>query len=791
MSASTQARVALAGFTATMLAALTLAPLVQGLGWFVATLVVVALTAGVGTSLRQVSDHPVLVTAAEVAMLAIALTALFARDAAVWGVLPGPGTVDALRTLLNQAFEVARHDAPPVEATRGMMLLTSGGVGIIGLLVDLIAVTLRRPAAAGLPLLAVYCVPAAVLPGGLPWVYFLLCGAGYLILVGADADERVRGWGRVLSGSAGARDAGLGGPLSGARRVAATCLVVAVVTPALIPGLGGRILGRGTGTGPGSGHGTTISVVNPILNLRADLGSRSTEAVIRYTTDIAPQPLRIVTVDQFTGDLWQPSTGSLARSQTVQDGLPAPPGLGPAVATSQHTTKISIGALAQTYLPLPYPTTQVKIDGTWLWDAGTLNVVGEGATTQNTQYTATYLVVDPTPTQLSQAGPASADVVRRYTALPKNLPAVITQDARTVAGRGSAYDQAVRLQTWLRSGGGFTYSEKAPGNGRNDSGMGAVAAFLTARSGYCVHFASAMAVMARTLGIPSRVAVGFLPGTALDAHTYSIALRDAHAWPELYFQGVGWVRFEPTPATRSGAPPAWTLPQSATGPSPQASASAGQGQTGTPSAKVRPDVAEPAGTNAGTTSGPLQWLHAIPWRALGVVVLVLLLLAVPRLTRDVSRHRRWRRANGPVQRAEAAWDDLRIFLQDLGIRWAASWTPRALALRLVRERGLDPARQEAMSRLVADLESARYGPPGSPVRSAAELRADVRSVVSGVAASVTGRTRRRASLFPPSGLATLAGLVREVDVATEEAGRRASSLGSQLRRSVGAGSRQD
>ncbi|HET9657380.1 MAG TPA: DUF3488 and transglutaminase-like domain-containing protein [Kineosporiaceae bacterium] len=791
MTAATQARVTLASFAATMLTGFTLAPLVQGLGWFAATVVVVALCTGVGASMRQVTRQPVIVIAAQLAMFTITLTALFARDTALWGVLPGPPAVQGLQQLLADGLDVTRHERPPVEATRGLLLLVCSGVGLVGLLVDLIAVTLRRPAVAGLPLLAVYCVPAAVLPGGLPWVYFLLSAAGYLVLVGADAGDRIRSWGRVLSGS-GQEAGGLGGPLSGARRVAAACLVAALAVPAVVPGLGQRLIGPGPGTGSGPGSGTTISVVNPILNLRADLGSRSEQVVIRYTSDApAPQPLRIVTDDQFTGAIWQPTTGSLARSQLVTSGLPTAPGLGPAVRTTAHSSRISIGALAQTYLPLPYPTTQVDISGRWLWDAGTLNVVGEGVTTQNITYTARYLVVDPTSQQLSAAGRPPAAVATRFTALPKGLPDSIAQQARTVAGGGTAYEQAVRLQTWFRSGGGFTYNENLPGNGRGDSGQDAVADFLTHRQGYCVQFASAMAVMARTLGIPSRVAVGFLPGSAIDAHTYAISLRDAHAWPELYFDGVGWVRFEPTPATRSGAAPAWTLPQTTTPNVPAPSTSASAGPSAQPSAKARPDRTDTAGTANRTSSGPLTWLRSLPWRLLGVIALVLFVLALPWLASTATRRRRWARATTPVERAEAAWDELATSLQDLGVGWAASWTPRALQVHLVGERDLGPAEREALTRLVADVESARYAPPGSPVRTVGELRADVRTVAGAVAPTVPAGTRRRALLFPPSGVAALAGVARRADAAANRATVRASSLGSRWRTSVDAGSRPE
>jgi transglutaminase-like putative cysteine protease len=764
----TQTRVTLAGFAATILTALTLAPLIRGSDWLVVTLVVVSLTVGVGASLRLVTEQPVVIAVAEAAMLVITLTALFSRDAAIARVLPGPAAIDSLWMLVADGLHDTRHDSPPVEAAPGLLLLVSGGVGIIGLLVDLVAVTLRRPAAAGLPLLAVYCVPAAVLPGGLPWTYFLLCGAGYLVLVGADARDRVRAWGRVLSGSAAGRPAAtsgarpgampgarLGGPLSGVRWVTATCLVIAAAVPALVPGLDGPLLDQGRSTGQNK-DGGTITVVNPLLNLRADLTSRSNAVVIRYTTDVAgPQPLRIVTDDQFTGTVWQPSTGSLARSQTVQTGLPSPPGLSPTTATTEHSTRISIGALSQTYLPLPYPTRRVDIQGTWLWEPRTLNVVGEDLTTQNLSYTATYLLVTPTSAQLSAAGKPPAEVLARH-APPEGLPASIARQARTVAGLGTPYEQAVRLQAWFRNDGGFTYSEKSPGNGRTDSGQNAVATFLRDRTGYCVHFASAMAVMARTLGIPSRVAVGFLPGTPERPGTYAITLRDAHAWPELYFEGIGWTRFEPTPATRTGPPPAWTMAQSAPEPDPSAGASTtATGPSSTPTTQPHPGLPDAATGAGGPQAGPLQWLRSLPWQVLAMVTLALLGLAVPRLATELARRRRWHRAVTGAQRAEAAWEELRLSLQDLGVRWAASWTPRALQLRLVRERGLDPAQEAAMARLVADLERARYAPPGTQVRPAAELRTDVRAVVAGVAASVDAGPRRRALLLPASGLALL------------------------------------
>lgn len=99
------------------------------------------------------------------------------------------------------------------------------------------------------------------------------------------------------------------------------------------------------------------------------------------------------------------------------------------------------------------------------------------------------------------------------------------------------------LESWFRQGGGFRYSEHPP----RARGEPPLIQFVTStRAGYCQHFAGAMALMARLLGIPSRVAVGFTSGR-LEAGSWTITDHDAHAWVEVWFPGYGWVPFDPTP----------------------------------------------------------------------------------------------------------------------------------------------------------------------------------------------------------------------------------------------------
>jgi len=137
--------------------------------------------------------------------------------------------------------------------------------------------------------------------------------------------------------------------------------------------------------------------------------------------------------------------------------------------------------------------------------------------------------------------------LRRYTDLPADLPPVVAQTAGTVAGQLSdPIDQATALRDFFRDG-SFTYD---PGFTAGDD-EAAVSTFLRDRRGFCVQFATAYALMARALGIPARVAVGFTPG-AHDAATgtFTVSNHDAHAWPELWFAGLGWTHmFDPTPTS--------------------------------------------------------------------------------------------------------------------------------------------------------------------------------------------------------------------------------------------------
>ena len=791
MNVSSAVRTAGAAWVATMLASLTIFPIVQGQSWYLGLGFLAGLVAAAGLVVRRFTGSGVVVVAAQVAVWLVAICAIFLPDAAVVGLLPGPDAVAAARDLFTLGTTVMHRAAPPVPDTPGVVFVTTVGLSLVGLAVDVIAVTLRRPAVAGLPLLATYCVPAAVLPDGLDWTLFLFAAAGYLVLVGVDSIDRVQAWGRVL-GSAGNR----GGAttwsigLDGARGIAVASLAAAIVLPVLVPGLGERILtGSGSG-GNGSGNGT-VTVINPLLQLRKDLTDQSSRPIITYKTTLAnPQPLRIVVDDIYSGDTWEPGRGEYPRSQRPADGPVLAPGISGATTIQPVTTSIKVGSLGQQYLPVPYPWRSVSVQGNWLYDSSTLNIVGNGVTSKNLTYTVQHYLVRPTEQQLNQAPPPPSSVSDDL-ALPVGLDPRIAQIARQRAGSGTPYEQAVALRTWLRT---FSYSTQAPGDGKNDGSEDAILEFLQRKSGYCVHFASAMAVMARTLGIPARVAVGFLPGTTGGDGNWTVRVSDAHAWPELYFAGAGWVRFEPTPAARTGGVADVTGAGTTDDPGATPSASAG-GATPSSSASSGTDKESKADTSAaGTVQEPSVWrrvLKAVPWPWYVVAGLVVLLAAAPAVATTAVRRRRWARATNRTARAEVAVEELSQRLGDLGVPVSPSLTPRGLRQWLVETEYVPPARSGPLDRLVAEVEGARYARPGGDGEGVAQLRSDVREVADAVGEQLPAGRRRLARLFPASGLAALTGAARSAEAAGGGAGRRVSEqVGDEVRKLTGAGRRR-
>ncbi len=796
---SGRGRLAVCATAATLLAALSLLPLAAPMGWFGEAVVLVLVQAGVGAAVRRAPVARPVTVAVQALVTLLLLTLAFAPDQAVLGMLPGPAAVQRLGQLLSQGVSDVGQYAIPAPVTPGIKLLLIGGVLLVALVVDLLAVTYVNAAPAGLPLLALYSVASGLSgPGEARWLWFLLAALGYLLLLLAEGRDRLSRWGRVFSGTprrspfaseplpGGGESSGqpLAAVRSG-RRIGVLALGIALLVPAVLPAMGAGLLVPGSSGGGLAHGGGTISAVNPLVSLQSSLNQPDDRVVLRYSTtaqDSSDMYLRIVTLDQFDGTTWKASTRKVVN---VPDTLPAPQGLSPGVKVARIDTAINAAAgYAQNYLPMPYPATRVGIHGDWRYEPAGRTLVGDhGQTTAGERYQVESLEVDPTAQQLEDAPPAPAAILAEYTKVPGTLPPLVKRLAEQVThGARNQYQEAVKLQDYFTTTGGFTYDTTVA----EGSGPDAIVRFLHDKRGFCVHFAFTMAAMARTLGIPARVDVGFVPGTQQADNTWTVGLRDAHAWPELYFQGIGWTRFEPTPSR--GFAPDYTLDPAATGSGndlPAPHIGAGGRPTGGPSASATCDQVTRRidGCSAGNgltvgappgSGGP----GAGPITGAAVLFLLLVLALVPMAWRlriravrlGGGRFAAGRAARSPAPpgddpegdgsgsdgsggdafvagRTLAAWRELLDSAWDYGLAPDTSETPRRATARLVEAARLTGAPAEAARRVGGAVEQTLYARHPAPAPGLAD---DVRQVRRALHDRADPRTRLRALLAPRS-----------------------------------------
>ncbi|MFE7861128.1 DUF3488 and DUF4129 domain-containing transglutaminase family protein, partial [Streptomyces sp. NPDC057403] len=803
---SGRTRLALCAWAATLMASCALLPLVTPATWILQAALMLGVQSGVGAATRRVPLARPLTVAAQALVTLLMLTLVFARQQAFLGVVPGPEAFRHFAELLQQGGDdIARYAIPAPLESHGIRLMLLGGVMIIGLAVDTLAVTFRSAAPAGLPLLALYSVAAGLSDGGTDWLWFLVAAAGYLMLLLAEGRDRLSQWGRVFGGAprTPGGEPGAVAPVRTGRRIGVLALGLALVVPAVLPSMSGGLLdGAGTGVGAGDGSGGTISAVNPLVSLRDSLNVDEDRHVLSLKTngDVADLYLRIVSLDDFDGSTWKPSKRHVTG---VPDKLPTPTGLGPDVKRAEIETRVSAADwYAQDWLPMPYPPSGVQVGGKWRYEPVGMTLVGDhGETTRGKTYLVKSLDVQPTAEQLADAPEPPKALKDEYTQLPKSLPDVVRTTARKVTeGSTSHYEQAVKLQDWFAVNGGFQYSTQV----QVGTGSQAIAKFLKDKEGFCVHFSFAMAAMARSLGIPARVAVGFAPGTPQSDRSVSVGLKDAHAWPELYFEGVGWTRFEPTP--NRGVTPSYTqsdTPGSSLPDLPRSSQSAGASVSAAPSATTSCGVQQkklqecgnalPADTATPGGGGP-AWYEIAGWTLLGLLALVVPLLPMlwrirRRTVRLASaqhsasgtvsaRGRDERAADGlaagevtitgvstTVVEAEAryaaemaaghvlaVWRELTDTAWDYGIVPDDALTPRKAAARIVRLGELEPAAAESVHRVASAVEQVLFAPRP---HAAPGLADDVRRLRTALRARASRTTRVRAVLAPRSAVRAL------------------------------------
>ena len=704
-------------------AALGFNGVLRGWAWYSPVFTTVLAVASSMATLRALRAPNWIVAAGGLASLTLALTFTFFRKYSIAGFIPSPDTMNYLEKFLRRASETVLAESTPVAPNAGIVLLICAVLGLLVILVDALAFPLGLPATSGLGILAILVVPAIVKPQSIGVLGFVGAAAGYLMILGCSHWFTPAARTRADT----ARDPG---QIRRGTVTAALALTLTLLLQTVIPGFDQGTFPQGSRLNPFGG----ATGLNPMISLGTSLRSPSGEGRITFATSAPAAPyLRSVTVDSFDGDSWSPDDRESARRQGT-GRIDA--GLDSTVTGLQVITAVNTGQFTSPYLPVPYAPESVSgLTGRWSWDPATLSIKGVDTNSRDQQYVVTSVTAQLTAGLLREASRPVSGIPEQFLRQPANVPEIVrtTADAVT-AGASTPYTRAMAIQNYLRSA-AFTYSLQSPVQGGYDgNGLSVLADFLTQKSGYCIHFASAMAVMARLQGIPTRIAVGYAPGRSTGT-TVSVAgqgplpefevdSRDAHAWPELYFAGLGWVPFEPTPSR--GIVPAYATEAAASsGASTNERNDAltpGDGASRAPVPTFAPVPLPGAGTTTAADPRPTQALFGV-----GAVLLLALLVASPRLARARVRRRRLSmsdRGNGAGP-AAPAWAELGDLATDYGVAPGASETPRHFSRRLRVSgalgepsgetfgvpAGADNPGQRAAVALTEDFEREQYGRP--------------------------------------------------------------------------------
>jgi transglutaminase-like putative cysteine protease len=724
-----------------LIAALAMRPLVQGIAWWVSGVLVALVLVATLLAVRRRAPG-VRFVALVVALVVTSCAAAVLNDLPPLGWLDRDGA-------LGETLAAIRLNPAPLPQTDAIRLIVTISIGWVAGVSLFLAAVAPTAALAAVPALVILVVPGVVTGEPASAVLVVLVAIAFLALLWLSVRPVQRAFPAAVVGAIG--------------------VVVAVGLPAVVPlnaswlsGVTGAIQAPVQPGRPGT-----------LLNLGQDLRQPNELEVLRYrSADGLPEYLKLADLDEFgTGD-WVPTTTDAAKSDTADQQQWAV-GINPRLSTRGDVT-IRITGLSSNYLPVPAGAVSIDSRSTnldlsqWRWMGNSSTVRSTGPATPRgatyevygaSTFAGSYLDTIAASGLLGRADgrgfqTPSAAQLRTDLALPSDLPRSISRTAQRVAGgAGSDYEEGRALEQWFRSA-LFTYSETAPvEQGYDGDSMDVVAKFLDVREGYCVHFSSAMAVMARTLGIPSRIAVGYRAGATQDEGEYTVTNRQLHSWPELYIRGAGWVAFEPTPdsdAAATAGDPAEATPTPATPetplPAPGESEPSTSASTPTPSASAAPGAAA-ASTPGGT--GPL-----------GIVVGVLLavaLLVAPAAVRVLRRRSRLAAVRSGRSPAVAAWREVVDDVADHGYApglvppddaGAAARTARAVLGRL--RATVTPDVLGHLTAVVDAVDRERFAADGPGAVDRLALERAVRAARAGLDASVSRARLVRARVLPPS-----------------------------------------
>lgn len=629
-----------------------------------------------------------------------------------WLVIPSPETFSLIGSDMNDAWSVFRQQRAPAPVEPGFVVATSVTIWVIAFVADWGAFRTGVSFEALLPPATLFLFASVLGAEGqrnLSAAFFVATAMLFLLLHRTWRQEDSASW-AALHQQRGRWSLVSTGTVLGAGAV----IIGACAGPSL-PGANDDPIFPWRDIGNEQKQRVVLS---PLVDIRSRLVSQSELEVFQVeTSDKEGYYWRLTALDDFDGTIWKSTYDTKAADgelpRTVPEGVEA-------VTVTQ---KFQIVALEQIWLPSLYAPQAVALDdgSSVKYDraSGTLIVPRERLTSDG----MTYTVESTAPVfgdVLRTAGTPPKELQEHYTDLPEDFSEEIKAYARDLTfDAPTQFDKAMALQTHLRT---FEYTTQIQqGHGKN-----AMERFLldteNGRKGYCEQFAASFAAMARSLDIPARVAVGFTRGDE-DSRTkglYHVRGRNAHAWPEVYFEGAGWVKFEPTPGRGPGDADYLGIPEEqaeedrpggAGEPSDGATTPTTTAPGGGPSGPTRPEeigesgvaINEPDSGDDGNGVG----FDAPPMRSLvkpAGLGLSAYLLLVP-LAFVLQRSLRRSRARLPGQKVELAWWEANESAAASGIVLAPSLT---VAERATRLRMALPGVSRAIDQVAHSVERATY-----------------------------------------------------------------------------------
>jgi transglutaminase-like putative cysteine protease len=726
------------------LTATSLTGVLAGVRWWGYVVLSITVVVTTGILLRWLRMPSIVTAAGQLTALLGVVTAVFTTS-----VVPGSHTVAQISAVLAGAVQQIRVGLPPLPESPELHCLVAVIIGLVAVAVDIVAVSVAAPACAGLVLLCVVTVPTVVSARMLPWWSFALGAAGFAVLLALDTARRQLTWGETVGAvnPAAAAPAAVG--------IIAIAMVIALITGATMTAVG---TGRSSGTPDHAKVPINGIGLNPFTSLRGQLSTEETVALMRIRGLRQRAYLRALTLSRFTaGAGWQqgPMDSTIPADDARTERLPLPAGVATPVVGSTLQVQIEPINFADHWLPtFGYPLSLAGISPDWRYDPNAITVFSEHRQRAE-PYMELGVLPQGDPQLLRAVGPAGGEpfhtVDPRYLETGEVDQRVVQLAARLTAGTHTAFDATVALNRWFtQPSNGFSYDLRTvPGN----SGDALVDFLFTGHRGYCEQFASAMAIMLRTLRVPARVAVGFTPGTVIGSSRL-ITTEDAHAWVEAWFPGAGWLPFDPTPLSdgrtvvppyvvTAGAPPPSGVPLPAA-PVPAAVP---------PPAPDARAVAPPSSPNTSDSDPGAGLSIGLTVIGLGFGVLAGL---IPMGVREGRRRLRMRLigAGGPGA-AQAAWDEVLAESADRGVVPPVGETVRASAQRLIHQHGMDEPGGAGLRLLVGVVERSWYAAASTRPDNNTEVTHTDHEIRIAVDAVLTSMARsaplsRMARLFPRS-----------------------------------------